>query len=190
MPENTPDASTTALSKPPSAQTSKSAQRPARALSPLNSSVAPPSLGPDSIPAIEPVTVAVGEQVPREETAPAPNLPAEIGRTLPSQHLPVIVFGIPRGAKLPVGAKFGREDATLAAWIAYHRKLTLLDATTPELTALASSLSSPDPSLKASKMLRSRVGPEAWLKATAPIGSPTRRPPRRKLWQLMRYGRC
>jgi hypothetical protein len=59
--------------------------------------------------------------------------------TEPAQA-PVAIFGIPRGGKMPVGASFAPADAVLAAWIAHHRGLQIIDGSTPAAATLAASL--------------------------------------------------
>ncbi|MGK7866346.1 hypothetical protein [Falsiroseomonas sp. E2-1-a20] len=53
---------------------------------------------------------------------------------------PVAVFGVPRGGKIPVGARFAPADAALAAWVAHHCGLLIIDVSSPAAAALAASL--------------------------------------------------
>jgi hypothetical protein len=51
-----------------------------------------------------------------------------------------VVFGIPRGGKMPVGARFSAADAEVARWIAHHHGLDLLQATSAPAAELAALL--------------------------------------------------
>jgi len=48
-----------------------------------------------------------------------------------------VVFGIPRGGKMPVGARFSAADTEVARWIAHHHGLDLLQATSAPAAELA-----------------------------------------------------
>src|SRR3954463_9071932 len=51
-----------------------------------------------------------------------------------------VVFGIPRGGKMPVGARFSAADTEVARWIAHHHGLDLLQTTSAPAAELAALL--------------------------------------------------
>ena len=60
---------------------------------------------------------------------------------LPEPVVPVsAVFGIPRGGKMPVGARFSAADIEVARWIAHHHGLDFLQATSAPAAELAALL--------------------------------------------------
>jgi hypothetical protein len=61
-------------------------------------------------------------------------------RTETSAAASVLVFGIPRGGKVPVGARFNAADAEVAGWIAHHQGLKILHATAAPAVELAALL--------------------------------------------------